>query len=100
MRVRTIGLLVLAGSIFGIAALHAAPVCTAGAGIWNEGDDGEGDAGKFPSGANITIGVGSLSEICGSLSDSTSGGDMYAIMITNSTFSALTAAAPVNGIND
>jgi PEP-CTERM motif-containing protein len=97
---RTIGLLVLAGSMLGLSTLRAAPLCTAGAGIWNEGDAGEGDAGKLPGSANITVGVGSLTKICGSLDNSGSGGDMYEIMITNSTFTALTAGIGVNGIDD
>jgi hypothetical protein len=97
---RTFGLIVLAGSVFGISSLHAAPVCTAGAGIWNEGDDGTGDAGKLPATANVTVGSGSLNEICGSMSNTTTGGDMYELIINGSTFSAVTAAAPTNGLND
>jgi hypothetical protein len=70
--------------------LSAGP-CTAGAGIWNEGDNGEGDAGKLPASANITTGVGSLTTICGNLTDATGGADMYEISITGTSFSAITS---------
>jgi hypothetical protein len=92
--------MVLAGSLLGISTLRAAPVCTAGAGVWNEGDASEGDAGKLPGTANVTVGVGSLTRICGSLGAGAGGGDMYEIMITNSTFTALTSGVGVNGIAD
>src|SRR5580658_6196196 len=97
---RVFGLVVLAGSILGISTVQAAQVCTPGAGIWNEGDYGQGDAGKLTSNANVTMGSGSLNEICGTLSDPTSGGDMYEIMILGSTFSAVTAPGPSNGLNN
>jgi hypothetical protein len=98
---RTLGLLVLAGCTLGISTLQASPkYCTPAAGIWNEGDQGEGDAGKMPGSANVTIGEGALDEICGAMSNSTSGGDMYEIDILGSTFSALTAQGATNGIND
>jgi hypothetical protein len=98
---RTLGLLVLVGSTLGIGTLRAAPkYCTPAAGIWNEGDAGEGDAGKMPGSANITDGQGALDEICGALSNSASGGDMYEIEILGTTFSAETSPGATNGIND
>jgi hypothetical protein len=87
---RTIGLSVLLTCVVGISTLSAGP-CTAGAGIWNEGDNGEGDAGKLPASANITTGVGSLTTICGNLTDATGGADMYEISITGTSFSAITS---------
>lgn len=87
---RTIGISVLLACALGISTLHAGP-CTAGAGVWNEGDNGEGDAGKLPASANVTTGVGSLTTICGGLTDSTSGADMYEISITGTSFSAITS---------
>jgi hypothetical protein len=66
--------------------------CSAGPSVWNEGDGGQGDAGKFPAGANITAGSGGpLTTICGNLADATTGADMFEILITGSNFSALTA---------
>ena len=98
---RTLGLLVLAGSMLCVSTLRASPsFCTPGTSVWIEGDDGQGDAGKFPGGANITVGAGSLNEICGNLNDTTSGGDMYEILITGTTFSALTSPNETDGITD
>lgn len=87
---RTIGISLLLACALGISTLQAGP-CTAGAGVWNEGDSGEGDAGKLPASANVTTGVGSLTTICGNLTDSTGGADMYEISITGTSFSAITS---------
>ncbi len=74
------------------------PVCTPGSGIWNEGDDGEGDAGPTLASANNTIGTNPLTEICGKLPDANV--DMYAIMITGSPFTAVATGAAVNGLSE
>jgi hypothetical protein len=80
--------------------LQAASVCTPGPGVWNEGDGGQGDAGKKPDTANITVGADPLNYICGNLVDATSGGDMYAISIEGSTFTAIATGLKNNGIAD
>jgi PEP-CTERM motif-containing protein len=95
---RTIGLSVLLTCVIGISTLSAGP-CTAGAGVWNEGDNGEGDAGKLPASANITIGVGSLTTICGNLTDASGGADMFEISITGSSFSAITSLRGSSALN-
>jgi hypothetical protein len=96
---RTIVLSLLLTCAVGISTLTASP-CTAGAGVWNEGDNGEGDAGKLPASANITTGVGSLTTICGNLSDTTGGGaDMYEIEITGTSFSAITSLRQTSTLN-
>ena len=78
-------------SIFSLAVFFGASSMSWGTTIWHEGDDGQGDAGPFPSSANLTIGVGSLTEILGKLSDVTKGADMYEIYIANpGIFSATT----------
>jgi len=59
--------------------------------IWAEGDLGQTDAGKMPKSANITIGGGALTRICGNLSDPTNGVDMYEILITGPLFTAVTS---------
>jgi hypothetical protein len=87
---RTIVLSLLLTCAVGISTLTAGP-CTAGAGVWNEGDGGDGDAGKLPASANVTTGVGSLTTICGNLTDSAGGADMYEISITGTSFSAITS---------
>lgn len=72
-----------------LVVLFAASSMSWGSTIWHEGDAGEGDAGGLPGGANITFGVGSLTDIIGALNDSTTGADMYEIMISSpTTFSA------------
>jgi hypothetical protein len=73
-----------------VSAFAIAGPCTPGPGIWNEGDLGQGDAGKKPNTANVTTGVGPLSTVCGNLGNVSNGADMYEIMITGTTFSALT----------
>jgi hypothetical protein len=95
---RILGVLVLA-SLLGIPTLQATP-CKSGPGVWHEGDFGQGDAGKFFGASNVTVGIGNLTEICGNLADSDSGGDMYAIFIDSETFSAFTSAIGPKGIAD
>jgi PEP-CTERM motif len=97
---RTLGLLVLGSGMLASSLLASPQYCAPGAGIWNEGDGGQGDAGKMPGNANITTGLGAIDEICGALSNSTSGGDMYEIEITGTTFSAETSPGATNGLND
>ncbi|MBZ5603278.1 MAG: PEP-CTERM sorting domain-containing protein [Acidobacteriia bacterium] len=70
-------------------AVHAGP-CSAAPNVWNEGDLGQGDAGKRPDTANVTFGSGSLDRICGNLVNPAGGGDLYEIMITGTTFGAIT----------
>lgn len=70
-----------------LASLAAANAGT----IWHEGDDGEGGAGGLPASANITLGVGPLTDIIGGLGNDLSGADMYEIFISDPVnFSAIT----------
>jgi hypothetical protein len=81
VRICSLCCLILALSVFATASS-----------IWHEGDNGEGGAGGKPATANITVGLGSLTEIIGNLSDETTGSDMYEIYISDpDTFSATTA---------
>jgi hypothetical protein len=77
--------------IFSAAVFFCASSLSWGTTIWHEGDDGQGDAGPLPATANFTIGVGSLTEILGTLTDITKGADMYEIYISSpATFLATT----------
>src|SRR5580704_7843706 len=97
---RVIRVLILATSTLGISTLMAGP-CTPGPGVWNEGDSGQGDAGKLPANANITAGIGPLTTICGNLSDTSGGaGDMYEIYITGAGFSATTSGRGANPLDN
>lgn len=69
--------------------------------IWNEGDYSQGDAGKNIGSANITTGLGSLTDIIGALNDQTGGADMYEIDISDpATFSATSTGNGNNPIVD
>jgi PEP-CTERM motif len=94
MRILFIALLTFAGISSALASTCQNP------GIWDEGDFGQTDAGKMPKSANVTIGVGPLTRICGSLADPTNGVDMYEILITGPTFTATTAGRGGNPIAD
>ncbi len=97
---RTVLVLSLALSTFGISKLTAGP-CTIAPNVWNEGDNGEGDAGKTLASANITAGVGPLTTICGNISDTSGGaGDMYEIFINGPGFSATTAGRGNNPLDN
>src|SRR5579883_134287 len=85
---RTFFLAVLFVWTMGVGTLRAA-ACSAGPGVWNEGDAGQGDAGRMLGTANVTIGVGSLTTICGNISQTDGTGvDLYEIMIVGTTFTA------------
>ena len=45
-----------------VATVTAGP-CSPGSGVWNEGDGGQGDAGKKPATANVTGGSGALTRV-------------------------------------
>jgi PEP-CTERM motif len=93
MRILFIALLTFAGISSALASTCQNP------GIWDEGDFGQTDAGKMPKSANVTIGVGPLTRICGSLADPTNGVDMYEILVTG-LFSATTSGRGANPIAD
>ncbi len=91
---------------FIIAALSLAGITSVSAstcqnsGIWDEGDLGQTDAGKMPNTANITTGIGTLTRICGNLSNPSNGVDMYEILITGPTFTATTSGRGANPLDD
>ena len=82
---RTMFVLVLAVAAVSTAV---AATCTPGPGVWTK-SSASGDAGSLPSNADITIGSGALNTICGNIADATDGVDMYEIMITGSSFTAV-----------
>ena len=85
---RTLSLALFALVTFTAESAFAA-TCSPGPGVWNEGDGGQGDAGKNFNNANITTGVGVLSTICGNLAETDgTGADMYQIMVLGTTSSA------------
>lgn len=43
--------------------------------VWHQGGGGSGDAGNFPSDAEVTLGIGTLPQIDGSLGNRTNGAD-------------------------
>jgi PEP-CTERM motif len=86
--------IIAAFSLAGITSVSAS-ICQ-NPGIWDEGDLGQTDAGKMPKTANITTGIGTLTRICGDLSDPSNGVDMYEILITGPTFTATTSGRGAN----
>jgi hypothetical protein len=74
-------LIVRVGAL-GCLTLGLSALATASS-IWNEGDNGEGAAGGKPANANVTTGVGSLTDIIGKLNDVSTGADMYEIYISD-----------------
>jgi hypothetical protein len=97
---RTVCVLILGLSTFGISTLKAGP-CSIAPNVWNEGDGGQGDSGKTIANANVTTGVGPLTTICGNISDTSGGaGDMYEIFINGPGFSATTAGRGNNPIDN
>jgi hypothetical protein len=87
--VKTIGLLVLASHL-----------ALAGS-IWNEVEDGGGDAARLPANAQVTTGVGPLTDIFGKLGNGIGGADMYLIRITDfANFSATSSPVGKNGVAD
>ncbi len=97
---RTVCILILGLSTLGVSTLKAG-TCSIAPNVWNEGDGGEGDAGKTIAAANVTAGVGTLTTICGNLSDNSGGAaDMYEIFINGAGFSATTSGRGNNPLND
>jgi hypothetical protein len=85
-------------TIFSLTVFLAASTIGWSSTIWHEGDGGQGDAGNLPASANITQGSGGpLTQIIGSLSNSTTGADMYEISIVDP--AAFSATVTGNGNN-
>jgi hypothetical protein len=90
VRAGALGCLMLALTVFATASS-----------IWNEGDNGEGNAGGKPNSANITVGIGSLTDIIGKLGDVSTGADMYEIYISDpAIFSATSTGNTGNPVVD
>lgn len=78
---------VLACSAGFALTVNAAPFCTVSATVWCE--KGTGDAGSLPATSEATMGIGTLTDIIGQITEGTTGADMFSIFIPDPTvFSA------------
>jgi hypothetical protein len=84
-----------------VSLLILASLPAAAASIWNEIQDGGGDAARTPKNAQVTLGAGPLTDIFGRLVNGIAGADMYLIQITDfANFSAISVPIGRNGVLD